>query len=156
MTKITKERNKAIPASYLVLRDANKILLLRRFNTGYCDGQYSLPAGHVEAKESPLDCLIREAEEEVGIQIKKQDVLSVHTMYRPLSDETNQRIDIFFEVSRWFGEIQNKEPHKCDEMSWFSINKLPKNTIPYIKAGLEALSAKKPYSDCVLGDTSTS
>jgi 8-oxo-dGTP diphosphatase len=41
-----------IPASYLFLERDNRILLLRRSNTGYEDGNYSLIAGHVEANES--------------------------------------------------------------------------------------------------------
>ena len=45
---MAKERNKIIPASYAVLIKDNKVLLVRRFNTGYEDGKYSLPAGHVE------------------------------------------------------------------------------------------------------------
>ena len=56
-----KTRHTNIPASYLVLFDHNKVLLLRRFNTGYEDGNYSLIAGHVEEGETFTKCIIREA-----------------------------------------------------------------------------------------------
>ncbi len=64
-----------IPAVYLILEKDNKILLLRRYNTGYNDGLYSLPSGHVEDGEFPIDALIREAQEEIGIIIAKEHLL---------------------------------------------------------------------------------
>ncbi len=49
----------------------------------------------------------------------------------------DERIDFFFEATSWEGEPQNNEPNKCDDLSWFSIAHLPKNTIPYIKIAIE-------------------
>lgn len=37
-----------VPAAYLLLWQDEKVLLLRRYNTSYQDGNYSLIAGHVE------------------------------------------------------------------------------------------------------------
>ena len=62
------KRNKAVPASYLVLKKDGKILLTRRQGSGYYDGWYGLPAGHVEAGELPTECLIREAKEEIDVE----------------------------------------------------------------------------------------
>ena len=45
---MAKERHKLIPTVYLVSIKDNKILLLRRFNTGFMDGFYSFPAGYVK------------------------------------------------------------------------------------------------------------
>ena len=38
-----------IPAVHLFLIREKSVLLARRFNTGYCDGNWSVPAGHVES-----------------------------------------------------------------------------------------------------------
>lgn len=38
---MSKDRFKLIPAVYLLLRQDNEVLLLRRANTGYQDGKYS-------------------------------------------------------------------------------------------------------------------
>lgn len=48
----TKERFKVVPAVYLVLRRGEGVLLLRRANTGYQDGKYSLIAGHLTVMNS--------------------------------------------------------------------------------------------------------
>lgn len=48
---------------------------MRRRGSGYYDGWYSVPAGHVEAGELPVDRLVREAREELGITLDKGDAL---------------------------------------------------------------------------------
>lgn len=58
----------------LILIKNNKILLMKRCNTGYEDGKYGLVAGHVESKESLKQAIIREAKEEIGINLSKQDL----------------------------------------------------------------------------------
>ena len=41
-------RNKAIPAVYIFLEKDGKFLIARRCNTGYQDGNYQVPAGHID------------------------------------------------------------------------------------------------------------
>ena len=43
--------------------------------------------------------------------------------------ENNERIDTFFVAQKWEGDIENKEPHKCDDLSWHDLNNLPENII---------------------------
>src|SRR3989338_5936786 len=116
MLLMPKERNNAVPASYLILRKGKEILFMRRKGSGYYDGWYSVPAGHVEAGELPVDALLRETKEELGITLDKNDARLVHTMYRTKHDETGDRADLFFKVAKWAGEITNAEPHKCDDI----------------------------------------
>lgn len=47
-----KEKFKYIGSSYLVLIKNNEILLLRRYNTGFMDGNYGLPAGHLDGNDT--------------------------------------------------------------------------------------------------------
>ncbi len=121
------------PYPFIVRR--GKILLTRRKNTSYMDGMYSLPAGHEETDESLLTCLVREAKEEVGIIIDPKTPALVHVMHR---NEEDVRMDLFYLVSVWNGMPKICEPDKCDSMGWYAYSKLPQNTVPYIRAAIEA------------------
>lgn len=126
-------RFKLVSAVHLFLMKNDKILLLRRFNTGYEDGKYSIIAGHLDGGEEIKRAMIREAKEEVGINIKIEDLTVVHVMHRLSSDE---RVDFFLQCSKWSGDIRNMETNKCDELKWFPINNLPENVIPYVKKAI--------------------
>ncbi|MDD5489392.1 MAG: NUDIX domain-containing protein [Candidatus Moranbacteria bacterium] len=145
-----KERFKIVPASYLVAIKDGKALMLRRFNTGFQDGNYGLVSGHLEGKETFRQCMIREAKEEAGISFKEEDLEVVHVMHRremfnPV--EIRERVDIFIRVDEWEGQIKNMEPEKCDDLSWFPLNNLPENAIPYIKFALECIDKNVFYSE---------
>lgn len=141
-----KQRWTVIPAAYLIFRDEDKILLLRRANTGYRDCWYSLPSGHIDGGEPAAEAAAREAKEEVGVVINPKDLKLVHTMHRRAMEGDHERIDLFFEVANWQGEPTNAEPEKCDELRWASINDLPANMIPEVKYVLEKITAGEPYS----------
>ncbi len=121
-------------AAHLLLVKDSKILLLRRFNTGYEDGNYSVVAGHADGNEDIKTAMIRETKEEAGIKITANNLKFASVMHRKSDDE---RIDFFFVADSWEGEVRNMEPHKCDDLSWFDINNLPSNTIPYVKRAIE-------------------
>lgn len=120
-------------AVHLFLRRGNELLLLRRFNTGYEDGNYSVPAGHLDGGEEVKAAAIREAKEECGIDIDPADLDVVGVMHRKSTDE---RIDFFLTASTWSGEIVNAEPDKCDELRWCDMDDLPANVIPYVRQAI--------------------
>lgn len=123
-----KKRFSLVVDVHLILRKGNKILLLRRQNTGYEDGNYHLPAGHMDGDEPVTQALIRESKEEVGVDIEKENIRLVHIMH---SKTNNERIGFFFEVRAWSGKITNMEPEKCSELKWFEMNSLPQQIVPY-------------------------
>ena len=125
-----KERPRFILAVYLIVNEKGKTLLYLRQNTGYCDGMYSLVAGHVEENESVIDAMIREAKEEADMDLIPDDLEGVLTMHR------KERVDFFFKLKKFSGKFKNLEPDKCKELKFFDINELPKNTIPYISKAL--------------------
>jgi ADP-ribose pyrophosphatase YjhB (NUDIX family) len=87
-----------------------RILLFRRFNTRYEDGNYSVPAGHIDGNERATDAMLREAKEEARVMISEGDIRMVHVMHRMTRGkhhhENDERIDFFFGATRWEGEPQ--------------------------------------------------
>ena len=112
----------------------DQVLLLRRFNTGFRDGEYSVPAGHLDGGETVMAAAAREAKEEVGIEIEAGDMTFSTVMHRIEDDE---RVDFFVHVHKLQGEPFNAEPDKCDDLRWANVDQLPANTVPYVRQALE-------------------
>ncbi len=128
------ERFRCLIAVHLFLFREKHILLLRRYNTGYADGQYSVIAGHLDGNEEIKTAMIREAQEEANIEIVPQNLEVVGVMHRKAADE---RIDFFLVATSWTGTIMNNEPAKCDDLRWFPLNELPENMVPYVRRELQ-------------------
>jgi len=122
----------------------NQILLLRRFNTGFRDGEYSVPAGHLDGGETVMQAGIREGKEEVGVGIRESNMTFSSVMHR-IEDE--ERVDFFLQVHKWDGEPFNAEPDKCDDVRWVEINNLPANTVPYVRQALENHLNNIPFAE---------
>jgi 8-oxo-dGTP pyrophosphatase MutT (NUDIX family) len=131
-------------AVHLFLLRDDRILLLRRFNTGYEDGRYSVIAGHLDGGEGVIEAMCREAREEAGIELDRDATTVVGVMHRQSPD--SERIDFFLAATRWSGEIRNLEPEKCDELRWVPVDQLPDTTIPYVASGIAAWRAGEWFS----------
>ncbi|MFA6382261.1 MAG: NUDIX domain-containing protein [Candidatus Buchananbacteria bacterium] len=140
-----KERFKPYAAAYLVLIKDGQVLLMKRANTGYQDGNYGLVSGHFDGGETAKQCIIREAKEEAGITVFPEDLKVTHVMhrYRP----AREYFDIYLGTGKWSGEITNMEQDKCDELKWFKIDDLPENLIPEIKLALENIKNNIHYGE---------
>ena len=143
--KINMERFKLIPSVYLILINNNQILLSRRFQTGFEDGNYGMVSGHAEEKETMREALSREVLEEIGIKINPLDLEHYLTMHRSCGN--HERVDFFFTTDKHEGEIKNMEPNKCDDLSWFPLNQLPKNIIPYITKAIDCYTKGEKYCE---------
>jgi 8-oxo-dGTP diphosphatase len=126
------------------------VLLLRRFQTGTEDGMYVLPMGGHDGNEPLTTSIIREAKEEVNIDIQKEHLTVCHVMHRRhlMPDDCFfEQVDVFFRTTEYAGTLHNNEPDKCDDVSFFSLNALPENTAPFIKKALFCISKGQFYSE---------
>jgi 8-oxo-dGTP pyrophosphatase MutT (NUDIX family) len=147
-----KPRNKAVIAAYLIVLDMTEgVLIARRHNTGYEDGKYNFPSGHVEEGESPTQAIIREAEEEIGKvmadELRKYPPIFRHISWRPKHDQTGDRIDLYFvhETVNGSSKIVNAEPHKCDDLRFVYKNQLPDNFVPQERLVFDVVFCGKDF-----------
>lgn len=131
-------RHQPFSAVYLLLLDGDEVLLLQRQNTGHRDGEYSLVAGHIDEGEAATEAMVREAREEVGIEIDRSALEPVHVIHRNAGERAY--VDIFFACEEWAGEVRNKEPEKCAGIAWYDRSDLPANTVPYVEQAIEKTS----------------
>lgn len=142
-----KERHTVIPAVYLLLERDGKVLLMRRANTGYRDGYYSLPAGHLDGGEPARVAAARELAEEAGVIADPSTLEMVHVIHRQAEEGDHERIDFFFRVPGFTGEPKIAEPHKCDDLTWLAIDDLPDKTIPLVRKVLAEIKDGNVYSE---------
>jgi len=119
--------------SYVVFVDGNKVLLQLREGTGFMDGYWSIAAaGHVEPDEGSMDAVIREALEELGVELRPADV---HLFISALRQEpfigANEVVDDFYLTTCWSGTPQIMEPDRTADLRWFDISHLPQNVVPH-------------------------
>jgi 8-oxo-dGTP diphosphatase len=138
------KRFKLIPESHLFLVQDGRILLLRRCNTDYEDGKYSVVAGHMEDGETAREAICREAREEAGIELLPDDLAFAHVVHRA---DRGQRVGFFFSALRWRGEPRNMEPHKADDFRWFPLDALPDDMVPYVRRAIDCWRAGACYSE---------
>lgn len=139
-----------MPAAYVVfLREGPngaEVLLHLRQGTGYMDGHWATIAGHVEAGESVLAAAVREASEEVGVEIAEADLVPLTVMQRTQNndDPIEERVDFIFTCRLWIGEPRRAELDKSAALGWFPLSDLPSPVVPHELLVLERLASGQP------------
>lgn len=138
-----------VPAAYLVLvrepeAGRREVLLQLRRGTAYMDGWWACgAAGHVEQGETVLQGAVREAREELGIEVDLDQLELAVTVQRTsaLPSGQEERIDLFLTTSRWSGEPAVQEQDKAAELLWWPLDALPARVVPHERAALESVAA---------------
>lgn len=132
-------RHREIIDIHLLLLRGEDVLLARRSGTGYADGLLHAPSGHLEDGEDVRSGMIREAREEIGIELAPEELEAVLVMqHRAPSGQA--RIGWFFAAKLADGaaEPANMEPDKCSELAWYPLADLPDDMVAYCRAGIDA------------------
>ena len=123
----------------LILNDQNEVLLIRRAGEVRNEaGWWSKPGGGVKFGEKVEEAMIREMKEELGIEVEIVGWLP-HTdhIIRNEQDKSQHWIALNFVAKIVKGEPKNMEPHKCDKVAWFPLNKLPEKITQTTKEPVE-------------------
>lgn len=97
-------------------------MLQQRANTGYLDGYYDFPSGHVEDKESIRTAAVRELAEESGLTVREEDLRLVHINQ---NFHDTPYVNFAFVADKWEGEPSVCEPEKCSDSQFFAPADLP-------------------------------
>ncbi len=125
------------PSVFVIIRDDDgKVLLHLRARTGFMDGYYDLPSGHVEAGETLRAAAVRELKEEVGLNAAIKDLELVHIAQ---NNYDRPYLNFVFEASNWTGKPTIGEPEKSDDVQFFSLKALPK-IVPHLEGLLETFN----------------
>lgn len=131
-----KDREKFLSSIYLIIKnDEGKILLQRREDTKLWLGYLALPAGHIDVGENAYDALIREAKEELDIDISIDNIIDTFVVNRR-NKSLLPYYDIYFEIGKYNGTIKINEPNKCSELVWTDLDKLPNDMIDFEKVAI--------------------
>lgn len=121
-----------------------EILLQLRKNTGYMDNMYDFAcSGHVERGESFTQALVREAKEEIGINLKEDDLIFLAVNHHYQADH----VQLFFSTSSYEGNPKVCEPDRCGGLFWSRINELPENIIPYVANVIQDIKLGIQFDD---------
>ncbi|MEW2166471.1 NUDIX domain-containing protein [Streptomyces sp. NPDC007084] len=142
-----KVRAQSIVGAHLVLvRDGAVLLGKRHPDSDYAPSVWHVPAGHREAGESALACVVRETAEETGLVVTADDLALVHTVDMCHPGSPFPRVQLFFAAGRWHGEPRVPEPDRCTEWRWWPLDALPEPLVGYTRAALTAIAAGESYT----------
>lgn len=110
----------------LFLEKDDKVLLQKRANTNYEDGNYGFVGGHVAEGETLKQALVREVMEEAGIKVSEENLECVFVANK---SGTRNCVNFIFKTNKFEGSPQIMEKDKCTDLRWFDTNDLPENTI---------------------------
>ena len=111
---------KIIPSVAFILLKDNKILVeKRKITKSSFPGKIAIPSGGIEKGETSEQALWRETKEEFDIKVTDYAYIGKYFLeYKEVDFDT-----YYYVVTKWTGEIQNKE---AEELVWLNKNNTTK------------------------------
>ena len=118
----------------VITDDQGKILIDRRKQEGLLGGLWEFPGGKIEPGESFEECVVREIQEELGIEIAVRDrLITIDHAYTHFKVTLN-----VFNCTHLSGDPQ---PIECDEVKWVTLDEI--DEYPFPKANGQIIEAMK-------------
>jgi len=88
-------------------------------------GRWDPGGGGVDFAEPVEDALRREVKEEYGTEVLSHEFLGYRDIHRLKDGKKTHWIGLVFKVLVESSKVKNCEPHKFDDLQWFSLDNLP-------------------------------
>lgn len=114
-----KDREKFLSSIYLIIKNKEGEILLQRWQgTKLWPGFLALPAGHLDVGEDAYEAAIREAKEELNIDIKVDNISDVFVVNRK-NKSLLPYYDVYFELNGYNGKL--KLMSLISVLNWFGL-----------------------------------
>jgi 8-oxo-dGTP diphosphatase len=91
-------------------------------------GRWDIGAGGLEYEDSAEDTLRKEIKEEYCADVLKFEFIGYRDVFRNHQGKATHWVALDFKVLVNPDQVKIGEPHKFDEIKWFSLNNLPKDS----------------------------
>lgn len=130
-------REEFLSAIYMIIKnEKGEILFQRRCGSKLWPDFLGLPAGHVDKGEDVYQALVREAREELNIDINVKDIEDTFVVNR-INKNLKPYYDVYFVIKNYKGIIKINEPNKCQELKWVLLDNMPDDVIEFEKIALD-------------------
>ena len=125
--------------SKVIIRNDSNQILLAKVKRGHFTGFWTLPGGYMDHDEHPSIGCVRETMEELGIDIKLNDIKPVITQ-KIFNDEGISFVSFTYQAT-WNGDIKQLtlQTEEIEEASWFSPDEALENAVSFFDS--QALQA---------------
>ncbi len=89
-------------------------------------GRWDIGGGAIEFGESINDAIVREIKEEFCVDPIEIKFLTAYDAHRALNDTPTHWVALVHTVQVDRTRVKNGEPHKIDEIGWFTSDSLPR------------------------------
>jgi 8-oxo-dGTP pyrophosphatase MutT (NUDIX family) len=115
-----------VTASYLAHDGkGNYVMTKRGDNCRDEQGCWDFGGGGVDMGDSVEETIIKEVKEELCADIIEMEFLGYRDLFREMSGEKTHWVSFQFLVRVSPEQVKNGEPHKFDDVQWFTLDNLP-------------------------------
>ena len=111
------------PTGLMIIRDGDSVLVVERAHEPRA-GQWAIPGGFCDGWESPAQAAVREAREELGVDVELDDFVGMYIGDYEFQGEILPVLDCFWLARIVAGNIQI-DPYELRAYQWAKIGRTP-------------------------------
>ena len=112
------------PSGAPIILDGDRFLVIRRVRPPR-EGWWDLPGGFCDGWEHPSDAAVREAREELGVEVRLGAFVGMWIGAYQFQDETLPVLDCFWLASLAPGAVIALDPAEGSELAWMPLSDPP-------------------------------